>query len=45
MLYITFGENVVIFILIGVATQPRTGVFNHLVVKLMNIYLQKRMYF
>jgi hypothetical protein len=38
MLYITFGENVVLYSPIGVAAQPRSGVFNHFVVKLMEVY-------
>jgi hypothetical protein len=41
MLSITFGENVVLYILVGVATQPRSGVFNHFVVKMMEAYSLK----
>ncbi len=41
MLSITFGENVVLCIIVGVAAQPRSGVFNHFVVKVMKIYSLK----
>jgi hypothetical protein len=38
MLYITFGENAVLYILVGVATQSRSVVFNHFVVRMMGVY-------